>query len=143
MSFKEYTELNLDQLAQRYFSELLQNTDLTLAQLRDELNAESVQKYMYVTLGDIYNHQIKSPKGPVKKSTVLDDALVYLRRFAETNPKEYVSAEDIAEAVGSSTQYVSRLLKDFGGDLPLSVGQRQQHRAGRPQITFRYVPEWD
>lgn len=128
-----------------YFSNLMSNPDLTLAGLLEELKDPAWSPHLEkINLGEVFNNALTRPimrttkesrREYVPTPTVADMVLEALKRL-----DDWVSPSDLAEAVGSSTVYVTRVLMDgiARNTIPVIMRHVQQHDRGRPSPMFRY-----
>jgi len=143
-TFQNFKEDNLELVALRYFTNTL-TPNLTLAEVRDILTAEDIQRFLPgVTLGQIRKDQpTQQPAHHRKPSkTIANLAVSYLCDA----PNEYTDAHDIAEAVGSSPEYINRVLQlgIQNSTLPISMQYRRgPDYRGKGLPTYRYVAGWD
>lgn len=132
-------------VAHVYFSNLMSNPDLTLSDLLDNLKDPAWGPHLeQINLGEVFNNALTRPiMRSTKESTRKHEAMPSVADMLMGSLKrldDWVSPSDLAEAVGSSQVYVTRVLMDgiAKNTMPVIMRHVQQHEKGRPTPMFRY-----
>ena len=126
-----------------FLTKLLSDPTKTMQEIRSALDSLDTEHLNQSKLGDLpgihtrIQHKepfVKPPK--VRQPTIQEAALAYLKQDGGD-----VSVHDLAEIVGSSAPYITRVLKEGfdTGTLPIMPTYHPQER-GLPMVCFRYLP---